>query len=792
MLQPLFVSVFFICFSYGKGHYAAQSFRNSRIADSLRRPHGDGIHQHIVVVGSVNADTFLSVLRLPTEGENLTTLCEPWTDVPGGKGCTQAVAVAKLLLSQNNGSGLNSTSTVTFVGQFGNDDAAQLLRRSLESVGVDLQYSEFHTDIGSGRGYVFASQDNGSVSAVVSGGANIHGWDKYESIWDRYIASNRDPDILRSVDNDLHTLFSKPGHDSTARTEFMVMLQREIPEKVNLLVATYCEVILKEGGGAVTVVLDCGGEDRPISSEMLKLCDFVMPNETELRRLVESLPRSSALDDMHFAMDSQLSNSDVLKLAAVVLWNGARNVVVTRGKYGSTWVSLPANEAADLESLLTHHEAAFLDDKVVDETGAGDCYRAGFVVANLLLRRLLLSDLSNIIPDCMVLASAAGACAVTQRGAVPATPSKADVLNRLLGSDIKRSKVDCEPSSYLTTIDAIRGGFNDPDGDDDFPFDIGSRLNSMKDRPELWGSSLKSPEDFVLRQARIKGLTCVDFNYPQHFNDFWSSAEAKAALDETGLKAGAVCLRYPSPLFARGAMNHPEPELRRQAIQLTMNAAQVAMDLGCQEVVVWSAFDGYDYPFQVDYDTKWQELVDAFQECCDRFPSVKFSLEYKPTDENTRFFTVPSTGAALLMVQEVNRPNFGLTLDVGHMLMAGENPAQSIAMVGRVGKLFGVQLNDGYTRLAAEDGLMFGSVHPRMALEIMYQLKRIHFDGHIYFDTFPQRSDPIKEAEYNIRRVKAFWNAALTLSNNDKLVEIMRDHDAVASLDLVDSALKNL
>ena len=83
-------------------------------------------------------------------------------------------------------------------------------------------------------------------------------------------------------------------------------------------------------------------------------------------------------------------------------------------------------------------------------------------------------------------------------------------------------------------------------------------------------------------------------------------------------------------------------------------------------------------------------------------------------------------------MNEVDRTNFGLTLDVGHMLMSGENPGQSIAMVGRTpGKLFGIQLNDGYTRLAAEDGLMFGSVHPGMALEIMYQLRRIGFDGHL-------------------------------------------------------------
>ena len=40
-------------------------------------------------------------------------------------------------------------------------------------------------------------------------------------------------------------------------------------------------------------------------------------------------------------------------------------------------------------------------------------------------------------------------------------------------------------------------------------------------------------------------------------------------------------------------------------------------------------------------------------------------------------------GAALLLARDVDRPNFGLTLDIGHMIMAGENPAQSAAYFAR-------------------------------------------------------------------------------------------------------------
>ena len=58
---------------------------------------------------------------------------------------------------------------------------------------------------------------------------------------------------------------------------------------------------------------------------------------------------------------------------------------------------------------------------------------------------------------------------------------------------------------------------------------------------------------------------------------------------------------------------------------------------------------------QVDYRELWARVVSAFREVCDALPNVRVSLEFKPTDENTRFFAVPSTGAALLLAKEVDR-----------------------------------------------------------------------------------------------------------------------------------------
>jgi sugar/nucleoside kinase (ribokinase family)/sugar phosphate isomerase/epimerase len=730
-----------------------------------------------VVIGSANADTFLQVERLPREGENVLVRAgtAPLENVPGGKGCTQAVAVARMLKGETS-----AETAPLFVGQFGGDSVAAVLRDALEAsnVRVPADLSLVHEGLVSGRGYVFVTSD-GHVSAVVCGGSNQEGWQAWEAAWKEMqgMQSMLGNDETESVKSKFPLLRQV---DKLLDGCACVLLQREVPEHVNRLVAAVVAERRRRSPESTTpiVIQDVGGEDRPMDREMMDGCDYLVPNESELKRLVATL----TADDFPSRGGDDDNSSSVVEMAKVLQNHGARNVLVTLGRRGSTLVTESGN-------IIT--QPALPVEKVVDETGAGDCYRAAFAVG--------LAE-NRALQECMELASAAGACSVERQGAVPSAPTRIDVEDRL---ERNRRKIATEASVATAAEDAVLriprgdglgtvlrgggGGESDSHISDSFPFLIGSRLNSMKDRPDLWEASLNDPKDYVQRQSHITGLTCVDFNYPQHFHG-WTAIKAKEALDAAGLKAGAVCLRYPSK-FARGAMNHPNKVVRDEALALTKEAAQVAIELGCNEVVVWSAYDGYDYPFQVDYDTKWDELVSAFRECCDEFPAIKWSIEYKPTDENTRFFTVPSTGAALLLAAEVDRPNFGLTLDVGHMLMSGENPGQSIAMACRANKLFGVQLNDGYTRLAAEDGLIFGSVHPSMALEVMYQLRRGNFKGHVYFDTFPQRSDPVREAEYNIRRVKAFWNAAGWM-DSDKLKAAMAEHDAIAALELIDEALK--
>ena len=502
----------------------------------------------------------------------------------------------------------------------------------------------------------------------------------------------------------------------------------EIPQRINQLIAQRaCEL-------GIPVFQDIGGEDREVSSAHLKCCTYVSPNLTELSRLT-GLPVDS--------------DEAVVRAAKTLQERGARNVLVTMGDRGSLLVA----EDGDVV-----RQTCCPAERVADETGAGDNFRGAFVVSLFVDKRSVKQSLEY--------ASAAGAVVVAKVGAIPACARIDEVEERL-------------------RLLRLRGGyFRDRADDDACPYEFASRLNSMKDRADLWEGE-QNVNGWIARQGRVQGLSLVDFNYPQHITSRDVTPELTQELINTlhahKLRCGAICLRFPKEMRL-GAFTNPDPIIRQDAIQLTKEACAWAKALGSNEVVVWSAFDGYDYPLQVDYEKIWSDTVDAFREVCDAFPDVKISLEYKPTDENTRFFAVPSTGTAVLLMNEVNRDNFGLTIDFGHCLMAGENPAQSIATVPE-GKLFGVQLGDGYGRLGAEDGLAFGSVHPRASLEFVLWLIKRKFSGHIYFDTFPRNEDPVREAEYNIRYFKRLYREAKRLLSSGKYDLRASIHDAMGSLE---------
>lgn len=149
----------------------------------------------LVVVGSANADIYVEIDRLPAEGETISAKNSQM--LAGGKGANQAACGAKL------------SHPTYFVGQVGEDANGKLIAGALSECGVGLEYvSVVKGSVPTGHAVVMLQAD-GQNSIIIVGGTNMSGWPE-----------NFGDEVLKVVTN-----------------AGIVLLQREIPDSVNIQVA---------------------------------------------------------------------------------------------------------------------------------------------------------------------------------------------------------------------------------------------------------------------------------------------------------------------------------------------------------------------------------------------------------------------------------------------------------------------------------------------------------------------------------------------------------------------------
>lgn len=289
-------------------------------------------------------------------------------------------------------------------------------------------------------------------------------------------------------------------------------------------------------------------------------------------------------------------------------------------------------------------------------------------------------------------------------------------------------------------------------------------------------SFLRVNKDFkraIKEIGAIDGLEFVDLNYPEHFQTH-TVEEVKSLLAENGLSCNAINLRFRDD-YLNGEFGNPDEKISRKAVQLCAEAADICKQLGGKQMIIWLGFDGFDYSFQIDYVKVWNQVVQAFREVCD-YAQLPVSIEYKPYEERVHCL-IDSFGTTMLMVNDIQRDNLGVTLDFCHMLMKKENPALATEWLLSRDKLFNMHLNDGEG--STDDGLMVGTVNLWKTVEVFYYLKKYDFQGAVYFDTFPKREAAVAECEANMamcRRIEGM----IDTYGLDKIGEVISKNDAVA------------
>ena len=309
----------------------------------------------IVVVGSINLDLVATVERIPTPGETIAG--EQFKTYFGGKGANQAVAIGKL------------GYPVKMLGTVGNDSFGSQLRAALSDAGVDASLVE--TAACSSGVAVISTTLHGEISIIVIPGANGK---------------------ITSDDLDRHR--------SVIEAAGMVLTQLEIPLPV---IERLAEITSAAG---VPLMLD-PAPARPLSDHLLRRLDWITPNESETRLLLNM-------------GGSDLGPDDATRAAQALLDRGARNVVLKMGERGALLA-----ESNGKKTFIPAYAV-----KAVDTTAAGDAFNGAFAVG------LMLGKSSA---ESARFGSAVAAISVTRHGAQPSMPNAQEVERFIEEQAVTRS-----------------------------------------------------------------------------------------------------------------------------------------------------------------------------------------------------------------------------------------------------------------------------------------------------------------------------------------------------------------
>ncbi|MCK4725445.1 MAG: sugar phosphate isomerase/epimerase [Anaerolineales bacterium] len=255
--------------------------------------------------------------------------------------------------------------------------------------------------------------------------------------------------------------------------------------------------------------------------------------------------------------------------------------------------------------------------------------------------------------------------------------------------------------------------------------------------------------------------------------------EIKAALDNYDLQ---LCSIIPNLWghwrYAEGTLGSFDPQVRRDSINLCKISMDIAADVGCPYIGLWPGHDGFDYYFEVDYQKVWGLWVEGVQELADHNPDIKIGLEPKPNEPRAYSFigSVPKT---LLMIEDIDRENVGVCLDIGHSLYGLERLAEVVALTQMRGdKLFHLHMNDNYRGMDLD--MIFGSVHTFEHIELFYWLRRTGYSGFLSIDLFAYRTAPPDSVAEGVKWMQAM-DKFIDDVGMDKLTELVENGDPVAN-----------
>lgn len=221
-------------------------------------------------------------------------------------------------------------------------------------------------------------------------------------------------------------------------------------------------------------------------------------------------------------------------------------------------------------------------------------------------------------------------------------------------------------------------------------------------------------------------------------------AEFKQALQSTGLVVPmATTNLFTDPAFKDGAFTSNDPKVRAYALQKTLRAIDLGVELGASVYVFWGGREGTESDSTKTALDAGKRFREALNFVCDysldQGYDLKFALEPKPNEPRSDLF-LPTVGHMLAFINTLDHPEMvGVNPEVAHEHMAGLNFTHAVAQAWDAGKLFHIDLNDQMFGRYDQD-FRFGSVMLKQAFYLVKFLEDVGYDGNRHYDAHAFRS----------------------------------------------------
>jgi xylose isomerase len=276
-------------------------------------------------------------------------------------------------------------------------------------------------------------------------------------------------------------------------------------------------------------------------------------------------------------------------------------------------------------------------------------------------------------------------------------------------------------------------------------------LGQTKDRFHLYNEPKTVEEKFAL-MSKIRGYDGVEIVYPYEVND---AAFTRAMLKKYRLKVAAVNVNVKAePEFLNGGLTSTKKTVRDKAVRLVKESKDFAAAIGADKVTCCPLGDGFEFSFQCDYRKMWTYLVDAFGECGSYREEIPLFIEYKPSETRGKCF-VDSAAKTLCLLHEIGLATMGVTIDFGHSVYGGEQPAEAVSLIASSPHPLYIHINDNDGKWDWD--YFCGTKHFLEYAEFLYYLKKFGYKDYLTSDTSPTRWDIRGTFEANSRITNRIW-----------------------------------